>query len=244
MNQEQTKTGDVKKMPISLSFDDFELNAESFKPVTKGLGFHQEQKKVSFKPSIQHKIEKTNPQAPLHNLLRTNENKIKNQAPSGLEAFYGVKPAPIQEKMLPEKETILSKPTKVFKDAAQSDQFIAWIIDIFLIASSVVLTGTLLVLVSGISFNVMIKLVTEQDLILFGSSLFGIYYILYFTILELSTTPGKIIMNLQLVNTDQGPLKIKHTFTRAFVSLLSLLVFCLPMVLDFQGRLSDTKIVK
>lgn len=244
MNQVETTSSNSSRPQINLSFDDFELNAESFKPVTKGLGFHQEQKKVNFKATTPVNYEKTNSQAPLNNLLKTNDLRIKNQAPSGLEAFYGTKPAPMEETSLLDNSATPVKQNTAFKDADQSIQLAAWLIDLVVILSSVVLTCALLVVASGIDFQTMVKLVSESDLILFGSSIFAIYYMLYFTILELSTTPGKTILGIRLINTDQSALSAKHTFLRTLVSLLSLFVFCLPMILDFQGRLSDTKIVK
>jgi len=51
-------------------------------------------------------------------------------------------------------------------------------------------------------------------------------------------------MGIRLLKTDNTNVSVKNTFTRALVSLLSVVALFLPMLLDFQGRLSDTKVVK
>jgi uncharacterized RDD family membrane protein YckC len=248
MNQEHQTLSNLQssnflKNPISLSFDDFEITAESFRPVTKGLGFHQEQQKTNFKQISRTKIEKIRSQAPLGNMLRGNETRIKNLAPMGLEAFYGAT-APVPEIMLPELDKDIARPAVVLKNVSPVIQLFAWIIDVAVILSSVVITGVALMLASRINFGLIQKLVSSQDLMLFTSSIFAIYYILYFTILDISSSPGKTIFGIRLVGTDQNTLTMKNTFIRSLVSLFSLLAFCFPLLLDFQGRLSDTRIVK
>ena len=95
-----------------------------------------------------------------------------------------------------------------------------------------------------IQFQILSRLISTQDLIVFTSSIFSIYYLLYFTILDLSTSPGKTIMGIRLLRTDNKNVAVKNTFIRALISLVSSVALFLPMLLDFQGRLSDTKVVK
>ena len=93
-------------------------------------------------------------------------------------------------------------------------------------------------------FQMLARIISNQDLIAFTASIFSIYYLLYFTILDLSASPGKTILGLRLIKTDNTSVSVKHTFTRALISLFSSIALFLPMLLDFQGRLSDTKVVK
>jgi uncharacterized RDD family membrane protein YckC len=240
MNQEEHS---FSKNPIVMSFDDFEISAESFKPVTKGLGFHQEQKKNVFKPTSQPRIETFKNSGPINNISNELEVKIQQQSPSGLQAFYGASATTT----IPQSKIELSElPTisEVLVEAKPLLQFTAWTIDLVLVLALVALTGGCLVVASGLNYALILKLVSRADLAIFGGSVFSIYYILYFTILDLSTTPGKTICGIRLVGSDRNPISVKNTFIRSIVSLLSVLVFCFPMVLDFQGRLSDTKIVK
>lgn len=243
MNQEEHS---FSKTPINLSFDDFEISAESFKPVTKGLGFHQEQKKTTFKPVTHAKMETLRPTGPLNNISRDLEVRIKKQTPTGLEAFYGassVTAFPTPE-ALSEVKISNAKTADIQLTVSPLIQFSAWLIDLIIILGLVVITGTCLVLTSGIDYSLILKLVSRSDLLIFSSSVFAIYYILYFTILDLSATLGKIIFGIRLAGTDNNGFSVKNTFVRSVVSLLSMMVFCFPMFLDFQGRLSDTKIIK
>ena len=163
--------------------------------------------------------------------------------PSGLEAFYGAKPIESQMNFEPKVETKTEK-TVTHKLAPQLSQFFAWMIDVLVIASFVALTGALLVLASGIELKMYSKLISNKDLAVFGVAIFSIYYLLYFTILDLSASPGKTVLGIRLVKSDGREVSVKHTFARAVISLFSGIALFLPMLLDFQGRLSDTKVVK
>lgn len=242
--------------PFQVNLDDFNISEDSFKPMTKGLGFHHEQKRPAFKAAPKEvkpfgTTAKTQPKATtlLRPMSAQNEAAATAHVPSGLEAFYGTKGSTgPQTNMLDKKmEDLADKlvETKTqFKTASGGTQFFAWAIDVLVIASFVAVTGALLVFASGIQFEMLARLISEQDLIAFTAAIFSIYYLLYFTILDLSASPGKTIMGLRLLKTDNSNVSVKNTFTRALVSLLSVVALFLPMLLDFQGRLSDTKVVK
>lgn len=248
-NEQHSFSNSNQSLPVEINLDEFMISEESFKPMTKGLGFHQDVKRPSFKPapkevkpfgSATSKVAKSMPQS----LSSVTQVKAAAQVPTGLEAFYGSTPTPVSTDILPELKTEekVSKPN--FKAAPMLSQFSAWLIDLLVIASFVAITGALLVLVSGIEIQMYSKLISIQDLALFSAAIFSIYYLLYFTILDLSASPGKTMMGLRVVKCDGKSLSVRNTFTRAFISLLSGIALFLPMVLDFQGRLSDTKVVK
>lgn len=254
MDQQQNLFSDTpKKTPISVNLDEFEISEESFKPVTKGLGFHNDQKRAAaFKPAPKEikpfasSLPKTNTHALLNEISTTNKTTSSKVVPSGLEAFYGAKPEVVSNletgpNPLFEKEIAELKKVQL---ASSTAQLFAWTIDLLLVSSFAFVTTLLLILVSGMSFQSFIRIVPAEDLIVFGSVLFSIYYLLYFTILDLSGTPGKTIFGIRLVRANDKQVEVKHTFTRAFISLLSFVALCLPMIIDFQGRLSDTKVVK
>jgi hypothetical protein len=233
--------------PIQVNLDEFNLDEASFKPMTKGLGFHHEQKKTSFKvaPKETKTFASAKTQPVLNSLSDKNTKTIATQhIPSGLEAFYGTQVKAKQSEIfeIEVEEKIESK--KKVTEASSFSQFGAWIIDLLVIASFEIITGALLILASGIEFKVLTRLVSTQDLIAFSASIFSIYYLLYFTILDLSASPGKTLFGIKLIKSDKGNVAVKNTFTRALVSLLSAVALFLPMLLDFQGRLSDTKLVK
>ncbi|AUN96597.1 RDD family protein [Bacteriovorax stolpii] len=256
MNQEShsfSSSKDAKQIQIDL--DEFQISEDSFKPMTKGLGFHHDVKRPSFKPApkeVKPFAPSKMPMSSLSSMPSVSQPKttVGSHLPSGLEAFYGTtKPAPTMEvpnlfEQPVKKEEVKTEKAASKKTAAQTSQFFAWIVDVLVIASFVALTGALLVFASGIEFHMYSRLISTQDLAAFGAAIFSIYYLLYFTILDLSSTPGKTIFGIRLVKADGSEVSVKHTFTRALISLLSGVALFLPMLLDFQGRLSDTKVVK
>lgn len=256
MNQDHHSFSSKGNKPIQVDLDEFQISEETFKPMTKGLGFHQDTKRPSFKPAPKEVkpfgSAKTPMNSTLSTLSATTTAKPTAQAshlPSGLEAFYGATQAPKTEtpnlfEQAAKKEEVKAEKAVSKKAAPQSAQFLAWIIDVMVIASFVILTGVLLVWASGIEFNMYSRLISTQDLAIFGAAIFSIYYLLYFTILDLSATPGKTIFGIRLAKVNGGEVSVKHTFARALISLCSGIALFLPMLLDFQGRLSDTKVVK
>ena len=267
MNKETNSLTSKNTPPIKVDLDEFQINEDTFKPMTRGLGFHQDTKRPSFKPAPKEVKAFGSAKAPtattsLNSSFNTSLNSIPStlgqnnktankaaQLPSGLEAFYGAKPAAPEtsnnlfEKNLT-KEDAKKEKAVAYSAAPQSSQFLAWVIDILVIASFVILTGGLLIFASGIEFNMYSRLISTKDLAIFTVAIFSIYYVLYFTILDLSASPGKTIFGLRLVKTDGEEVTVKNTFSRAMISLLSGIALFLPMLLDFQGRLTDTKVVK
>lgn len=256
MNQEQHSfSTSQKSSPPEINLDEFMISEENFKPMTKGLGFHQDLKKPSFKPAprevkpfgVPNTITGKMAKSPISS--SENSTKLNNHIPSGLEAFYGQAPSTVNSlPSLPtehEEHKTEIKPVKSsLTPAPAMAQITAWIIDLLVIASFVAITGTLLVLASGIELQMYSRLISFQDLMAFTAAIFSIYYLLYFTILDLSASPGKTIFGLRVIRNDGRSLRVKHTFSRAFISLISGIALFLPLTLDFQGRLSDTKVVK
>lgn len=239
--------------PMQVNLDEFNINEDSFKPMTKGLGFHHEQKRKSFTPAPKEakSFNSTKPNRPSALLSPlSNQSKVAtaSQLPSGLEAFYGTS-TNTNSQMKEEAIKLDDQKNKMeitlnYPLASNTSQLLAWLIDLSLVASFVAITGIFLVLASGIQFSILMKLISPQDLAIFTASIFSIYYLLYFTILDLSVSPGKTILGIRLLRVDETNVSVKNTFTRALVSLLSGIALFLPLLLDFQGRLSDTKVVK
>lgn len=242
--------------PLQMNLDEFNISEDSFKPMTKGLGFHHEQKRPAFKPAPKEvkpfgANPKSQPKASslLKPMSAQNEATATAHVPTGLEAFYGAKGSTgpqtnILDKKMEDLADKLVEAKPQYKTASGITQFFAWIVDVLVIASFVAVTGALLVFASGIKFEMFARLISQQDLIVFTAAIFSIYYLLYFTILDLSASPGKTIMGVRLLKADNSNVSVKNTFTRALISLLSAVALFLPMLLDFQGRLSDTKVVK
>lgn len=69
-------------------------------------------------------------------------------------------------------------------------------------------------------------------------------YLFYFTIFDITGSPGKRIFSMSLKNTLNKKLTMSQTLIRAVVTLVSLLLLGMPSLFDFQGKLSDTKLVE
>jgi uncharacterized RDD family membrane protein YckC len=237
---------------ILFNVDGLDLESMDFKPMTEGLGFHHEEKKTKIvKPSVAFKntTEISSPKTRhsvngvTSNLGISNANNQREISAhkSELAAFYGEE-TKVNQKV--QKETKIEARTLVKEEAGKLQQFGAWVVDLLLISSIVAMTAALLAAVSGIDIRTLARLVTTNDLIFFTASLFCLFYMLYFTVLDLASTPGKSIFKLQLVKTNNKEVRVTQTFFRSIITLLSFLTIGLPSLIDFQGKLSDTKVVK
>lgn len=252
MNKDTSSSSPKNSAPIEINLDEFMISDESFKPMTKGLGFHHDTKRPSFKPAPKEIKAFGAPKVSMAASLNTLPSaSVKNPVgstssghiPSGLEAFYGTKQVEAKP-IFDERVEVKTEKVVSYKSAPQLSQFFAWVIDVLVIASFVALTEALLVLASGIELRMYSRLISTNDLAIFSAAIFSIYYLLYFTILDLGASPGKTVFGIRLAKTNGKEVSVKHTFLRALISLVSGVALFLPMLLDFQGRLSDTKLVK
>lgn len=255
MEQQNSLNEAANKNKIIVSFDEFNISEDSFKPMTKGLGFHQESKRQNAFKAAPKEIKpfsaphQKNSSKMLLNEISNNNKEISTKSPPvGLEAFYNA-PSVVAPHLAESINSITELETnnfsmKKYNLASGASQISAWLIDTIMVLCFSIITTLVLVLVSGMSFQSFMRVVPVSDLSIFGSVLFSLYYLLYFTILDLGATPGKTIMGIKLVCLDEKEVTVRHTFIRAIVTLLSFVALLLPNIIDFQGRLSDTKVVK
>ncbi len=209
----------------------------NFKPITQGLGFHKEAKRrlpISKPKSIQ----KTNINTQKPKVeLRTSERKEVPNELMGLDAFYSGSEVSIssleEENQLGVGETI-----------GNSDQVLAWAIDVVIILSVQMATMLLLTIVAKTNGIILANLIQSAEMLILTSALFIIYFLLYFSILDVSASPGKTIKGVMLVCSTGGRLEVRHTFTRALIVLLSPCLLFLPLLFDWQSKLSDTTLIR
>lgn len=244
-NQTNSKDQDVRKLnPIFDDADDFDLEAFTVKPLSKGLGFHQSKERVQSQISRQRVSEPSStPRASAY-------NRKTSAIPAGpgatvpqseLSAFY------TNHKT---SELALSPAAKGLKvsmrEASTGERLLAWLVDFVLLVS--LCTGLMVAFLFlsgiGLNFNRLMTIFTELELVFFALSLYSLMNVFYFTILELVSTPGKALMKLKTLSSDESPVTAGKTFLRATISLASCLAVGLPLVLDFQSHLSDTKVFK
>lgn len=260
-NSNQLNSTKLKSVPLNIPdfIDDFNIDETSFKPVTKGLGFHQEVKQKQFTPANVMATKLQNETTKTKNVAKyiassiddkkrgdTQTQAISNKG--ALAAFYG-NTAVLENIEVKDNENLKasvfkSEATAKRLEASSYAQFIAYMIDVLLVLSFTIATIAALVLVSRIDYAILLKAISIQDQVIFGSSLFIIYYLLYFTVLDMNASPGKAVMNIRLYTANGKNVGTKHTFMRALITLLSVAALTLPTLLDFQGRLSGSKVFK
>lgn len=213
--------------------DDF-----GFQTIGSGLGFHQEETKLK----IQNNGVAKKPAVAARSQVFKSPNWREQQAALDKELEIKLKERVLQTE--PPKQKAL--PQKANQNYLQTIplQFIAWVVDVALIAAMVAISAGLFVLVSQMEPSILMQILTPIDLIIFGGSLFSLYYLVYFTILDLGTSPGKRLLGLKLKNWKDEVPRPRETFLRAIITYTSLIVGGLPLLIDFQGKLSETKVSK
>lgn len=221
--------------------DEFNIDELDFKPINKGLGFHHAEKEKigQAKKALSAPII-SNIQATRDSSTHLNQGNLHTGPISPeLQAFYGQKPVHVIEKK--NKERVLVEPAKKITLASTAQLMGSWLVDFLAISLIMGLLTFAFSFTVGISFVEIIDQVKIIDGVVF-SLLFSIMYLSYFSILDLAQTPGKILFKLKLEGIDKS-LSFKASFIRATVSLISILLLGLPSLLDFSGKLSETRVV-
>lgn len=256
--EQQNVTNTASDKNILFNIDGLDFDSMDFKPMTEGLGFHLEEKQTKIiKPSVALKQsnEISTPkqrqmvQGVTSNLGVSNVNNQREITAhkSELTAFYGQDVAGAAHTTLnTQKEKAIREATQeqTLLEAGKFQQLGAWLLDVAIVSGIVAMTAALLAAVSGIDIRVLARLLTTNDLVLFSGSLFTLFYMLYFTVLDLASTPGKSVFGLHLIKTNNQDVRVTQTFFRAAITLISFVTIGLPSLIDFQGKLSDTKVVR
>ncbi len=237
-----------EKKPITLNLDEFDLDSFELKPINKGLGFHGDRvldKVVIRKTGVTDiGFGRSEQSAPLLTGNKFLQNRPQEHASAGLmngvEAIYGTKKEKIKVK-----RTVKENIEPVLKEASYFNMITAFVIDL-----SIIIFTTLLLLVSFyyIGFH---QLTMEgfQEFILesfiYVGLIFALCFLSYFSLLEPVGTIGKRSLSLQVCQScSNGAVTIRQSFTRSFVTLLSLTLVGVPLILDFQSKLSGSRVIQ
>lgn len=244
---EAAKRSEIAKMildddwlPVEQS-DLEELNQEeeiSFKPITDGLGFMDHKEILPVKKSTQ----KSNSFQYIDRPVRDKEMILAGMSQravtevesknSHLAAFY-------QDSKAPEQTIKSKKKKRKVKKASLEARVVAWGLDVLIITTMLLGFSAFLTSIFNISFISMINMGNT----VFLASAWSLFYVIYFTILDLDRTFGKSLLKLKTVKS-RGHISIVDTFVRTVVSLVSLGCFFIPTLFDLHGHLSDTKVIK
>ncbi|OFZ14302.1 MAG: hypothetical protein A2X86_05490 [Bdellovibrionales bacterium GWA2_49_15] len=219
----------------------------SFRPITQGLGFHHDKQqwpKPKANQSSPLQKSRTNPQPA--SVQARQESSPEQRETSALHKIYGYSAAVTKPALSTRHgagfETSVGKQN--LSDVPVLSQFTAWIIDLMVIG-----LGTFFIILCssfitfGNFFGPFYSSVSTEFYLLF-TTLFCLFYLFYFTLLDLNSSIGKSLMSIKVVSTDKSQIEMKDTFIRALVTLISLMGLGIPAALDFQGKLSKTTLKK
>lgn len=212
--------------------EEFNLEDVNFRPLTKGLGFHQKEVHKALNP-LKVKVK--------DEFYKDHNFSIKQK--SHLSSFYQSLPVtqelqndPIQE------EKIFGKESE--QKRYHLHQSFSFLIDLILIFGLLSTTFLCFFYFSPLDIQRAIDVMSSSTFCFSFLILFSIYYVIYFSFLDILGTPGKLCFGLKVVETNREILTLKHTFLRSIITLSSFLVAFLPLIMDFHGKLSDSKVVK
>lgn len=243
-----TQSYENNKNSIKLNLDEFDIDAYDFKPVTKGLGFHEEkEKKIRPKANTglsANKVHRTNKTTTPSNVghathLQNIPATVSDPAlMSGIEAIYQ------KEKVFEEKVKETPKKKVSLKEASLFLMASAFVLDLsFILCISLLLFASFYVFAAK-SFDFMLFTSFMKSFIGFIATMVGLIYITYFSLLEPVGTIGKRILNLGTFQIgSKRRITIKNAFLRALISFFSLPLLTFPLLFDFQGKLSDSKVL-
>lgn len=227
---------------------DEKLNEEGtgLRPLTKGLGFHHEEKPQRVGHSAvatpSSSASSVLPKKVVTRSTSSNQYNVNSMEESvktaGLENFYSTSVKKSNETMAqPSLKTRSVDKVKVYHQA------LAWVTDMLIVVLTVTALLMSFLFVAQIPYSQAMRV--GNDIYIISTVLFCISYLAYFSILELGQTPGKLIFSIKVSRTsDADALTIWNTSTRSLVSLSSFVLLGLPLLIDFQGKLSDTKLIK
>lgn len=221
-NKDIFKSANKKNLPPT-NLDEIDLDEITFKPITQGLGFHPEKKEI---PIIRSKMSTPRTPQPFSTTFVP--------APTMTSTLSTPKP----------KMAIPKIEVKALEAAPLSLRLTAFSVDMLIVLLGTAVTLFILGLGSGLSIEILISILAPQEIILFTIGVFSIYFLFYFSLLDLSSTIGKSMMGLEVKTIEGKRLSIQNSFFRSFLTLLSLPLLGAPTMAEVQEKLSGTKIYK
>ena len=220
--------------------EEFNLDEVSFKPLTKGLGFHKKDPPKAVISSTQVKPSQT------QNKFRVNQ-ALPSKGQESLGTFYehsNIWPSKgVDDSVHEEGEPNITENNSL-RNASFLEQLSSYAVDFLIVITLTSVTFLCFFYFSPIKANELLGFLMSVSFLKAFFILFSVFYITYFSFLDLDGTPGKTLFNLRLVALNDEHLTFKHTFLRSLITLSSFLVAFLPLIVDFQGKLSDSKLVK
>jgi uncharacterized RDD family membrane protein YckC len=224
--------------------DDFD-----FKPITKGLGFHH-----SVKDKAEVSASLKNQQVQLKNDIEQRAKKLNTSVQvskpaaasmGDLAPFYQEqKKEDIQLKI--EETEISETETLIAEEANGFLRFAAWMLDMVIVSVLFFISFVSMMLTSNTPLSMVREILFTADLFLTVMPIFGIFYVFYFSFFDKTSfsTPGKKLVGLKVVKLNGKNISMLQALMRSIITVLSVMTFGLLTILDAQGKLTDTKVIK
>lgn len=231
-----TEPGSIKTQNKQIIMPD--LEEFEFKAIGEGLGFHQKEEKPKWnKPATNFKT--SNQQVNTRSSTRQLNDSSISREQLGFLYQSQDNNAGIQK----EKVVVKNKLVKE-KLAGMPERFTAQLIDTALITSAVAVMIISMLALAGVPLNESASILMSFDIAPVVIILWSFSYIAYFTILETRQTPGKSIMRLKVVSMSGQQLGLSKSLERTVFRSLSWLALGFPLLMNFHGRLSGSKVIK
>jgi uncharacterized RDD family membrane protein YckC len=227
-----------KKKPVPQ--DEFSMDDFDFKPITSGLGFHQN-KTSEIKPIAPEKPFQTmSSPAPVQ---KTQIQPLKPDMAvyqNDLSMFYGREAA--QQAATP---LIEERVEKVYKVAAKSHRVLAFVLDLLLITSVVGIMMTIMAHATDMDLMEVWK-TYPNEITPLVVSLFCGFYLMYFSVFEKSSssTLGKNLLGLRVVDLHNKEMNFMSLMLRSFITLVNFLTLGLFSYFDLQNKITSSKVIK
>lgn len=217
---------------------DFDLENFDFKPITPGLGFHQEPKaELKEMPKATPARRERTLSSPYQKFESTTENFF----PSDLQSFYG------NSSKVSQSSTITAKLPELapLELANASERIAAYVLDLSFILSAVTLTALTMARTLGLSLSEIAERYPNEatPLIL---TLFAGYYLIYFSVFEKSnsSTIGKNIFSLRVSALEDEELSLGQLLMRSALSLFNFVSLGLFSYYDLQSKMSRSRVTR
>jgi uncharacterized RDD family membrane protein YckC len=230
---------------ISIHFKD-ELEDFEFKPITKGLGLQKPKiteptthRKARAQAATKESIKQDPKQKPLATAVHSTANtsvKLDTQ----IANFY----TSIQNQ--PNTKNSSSQATESAQQielANKVDRAAAWLLDVAIICVFLLVVVFCFSLFSGINIDSIIGSVGTINSVIFFTTIFSIFYIFYFTVLDSTETVGKNLFRLKILSSGR-PITITASLSRSILTLLSFYLLGIPLYFDLQSKLTNSTVFK
>jgi len=216
-----------------------DLEEFEFKAIGEGLGFHQKEEKPRWSKPATTSSSRMNSIASTSKVNSTPSNSISREQ---LGFLYN--PEGQTASLKTNEQSKKPKAASKIKLAGLPERFTAQMIDTIIITLTVSFMVTSMLAIAGVPLKQAMGLLTSFDIAPVVAILWSFAYISYFTILETKQTPGKSIMRIAVVDMNDRQLSLAKSLERTVFRSLSWLALGFPLLMNFHGRLSGSKVIK